>query len=70
MNTLVITQANRWFVIELGDQRLHLLNEKALRWNLKHVFKFDKFAITSIMAYLAQQSRVEINLDQVGGTAA
>jgi len=62
MNTLVITRASRWFVIELGDQKLYVLNEEALRYNLKCVLKFSVLAVNSIMAYLTTQRQIEISM--------
>ena len=63
MNILKVTQTNKWFVVELGDNRIHMLNEKSLTYFLKHQVGFDKHAIHSIFTALSHQTVIELNLE-------
>ncbi len=63
MNILKITQVNRWFVVELGDSKLHMLNQKSLVYFLKKQVGFNMTAIASIQHVLEHEPMVEINLD-------
>ncbi len=51
-----ITQSNTRYVVETSAGRLHVLNRKALIWNLKNVFKVTPEQGKAIMR----------NLDEVG----
>lgn len=48
-----ITQCNTWFVVELGDNKIHMLNEKSLRYHLKKVIGLPPAGVASVMHYLA-----------------
>lgn len=63
MNILKITQCNRWFVVEMGDSRLHMLNEKSLKYFLKKQVGLGPAAICSLMSVLQYEPMVEVNLD-------
>lgn len=47
--TIKVTQTNNRYVVEVKDNgdysRLHILNEKSLKWNLKNVFHIDSTII-------------------------
>ena len=60
---LKITAMNRYYVVDIGDNRIHMLNEKSLIYFLKHKVGFDKTAINSIFTTLGYQTVVEVNLD-------
>lgn len=47
-----VTQYNNKFVIETTEGKLHILNERALKWNLTHVFCVDPDLIMGIMIML------------------
>lgn len=59
---LKITNCGRWYVLEVGEQRLILLNQKALVWHLKHKVGFDTTARASIIHMLMVETVVEIDL--------
>jgi hypothetical protein len=51
-----ITQSYNRYVVETRENRLYVLNRKALIWNLKNVFKVEPEQCKAIMS----------NLDKVG----
>jgi hypothetical protein len=57
---MLITQVNNRFVVEVDGGRMHILNEKSLVWNLKHVFKWKKAEIKGLIAELSVVKRVKI----------
>ena len=63
MNVLTITQIGKGYVVEFREQKLLVLNDKALQWHLKRVAKFDKTAIKCITSVLATEPSVSIDLD-------
>ena len=60
---LKITAMNRYYVVDIGDNRIHMLNEKSLTYFLKHQVGFDKHAIHSIFTALSHQTVIELNLE-------
>lgn len=65
---LKITQINKRYVVDCADGRIHILNEKALKWNLKHVFGFTKAQIDKVYVNCALSGFAVIQLKQ--GVAA
>jgi len=63
MNILKVTQTNKWFVVELGDSKVHMLNQKSLVYFLKKQIGFNQTAIASILHMFEYQATVEVNLD-------
>jgi len=65
MNTLKITAMNRYFVVDIGDNRIHMLNEKSLIFFLKKQVGLNSGAVDSIMDYFkySDERTMEINLD-------
>lgn len=59
-----ITQINNRYVVELENGRLHILNRKALIWNLKQVFGIKGEQGKSVMKSLDTNGSVEINLNK------
>lgn len=59
-----ITQTNDRYIVELENGRLHILNRKALIWNLKHVFNIKGEQGKSVMKSLDATGQVEINLNK------
>lgn len=64
MPTLKITQINNRFLIETPDHKLHILNRKALIWNMKNVFNLKGEEGKTIMTILDKNGNVEIYLDK------
>lgn len=63
MNILKITAMNRYYVVDIGDNRIHMLNEKSLTYFLKHQVGLNKTAIGCIFTALSNQPVLEVNLD-------
>ena len=57
-----ITQINNRYVVDLADGRLHILNRKALIWNLKQVFDIKGEQGKDVMKCLDANGQVTINL--------
>lgn len=55
-----IVQVNNRYFVETAEGRLHVLNEKSLRWNLKKVFGFSALQTASIVRQLNQYGKVEL----------
>jgi hypothetical protein len=55
-----ITQVNNRFVVETVEGRLHILNEKSLRWNLKRVFGRNAAEVAKIVMILKDVGTIEI----------
>lgn len=73
MKTYTITAVNssrgvRYYV-DADDGRLHILNEKSLRWNLKKVFGFTTEMVKQVMDQAAMYQGGSIKV-QVGTEAA
>ena len=62
MNVLRITQSNKTFILELNGQKLYVLNQKALVYQLKHQAKLSQTQIASIIHMFEYQSVVEVDL--------
>lgn len=62
MNILKITQTHKCFVLELNDQKLYILNQKALTHQLKHIAKLTTTQVASITHMFEYQSVVEVDL--------
>ncbi len=63
MNILKITQVNKWFVVEHGDNKITMLNQRALVYHLKK-FGFDSAARASIVHMFEYETTICIDLDQ------
>ena len=61
MNILKITQTNKWFVVEHGDNKITMLNQRALVYHLKKM-GFDAAARASIIHMFEYESTVSFNL--------
>jgi uncharacterized protein YxjI len=59
-----ITQTNNRYVVELENGRLHILNRKALIWNLKHVFNIKGEQGKDVMKSLDATGYAEITLER------
>lgn len=59
-----ITQINNRYVVETTDGRMHILNRKALIWNLKHVFNIKGEQGKSVMKCLDADGQITINLNK------
>ena len=59
-----ITQTNNRYVIELGDNKIHVLNRKALIWNLKNTFGIQGEQGKQVMRDLDLNGQIEINLNK------
>lgn len=57
-----ITQVNNRFFVETAEGRLHVLNEKALRWNLKKVFGLSAPTVAEIVYKLSTNGTVTVTL--------
>jgi hypothetical protein len=55
-----ITQVNNRYYIETAQGRLHVLNEKSLRWNLKHTFGYSGLQAASVVKALAEIGTIQI----------
>lgn len=64
MNILKITQTNKWFVVEHGDNKVTMLNQRALVYHLKK-FGFDSAARASIIHMFEYETTVTIDLDAI-----
>lgn len=62
MNVLRITQSHKTFILELNAQKLYVLNQKALVWQLKHLAKLNQTQVASIIHMFEYQSVVEVDL--------
>jgi hypothetical protein len=55
MKTLKITAIGSRFAVESSDGRLNILNERSLKWNLKHVFGFTGEEVLTVMVLLGEE---------------
>lgn len=62
MNILKITQSNKTFILELNGQKLYVLNQKALVFQLKHLAKLNTTQVASVIHMFEYQSVVEVDL--------
>jgi hypothetical protein len=62
MNILKVTQTNKWFVVELGDNRIHMLNQKSLYYFLTKQVGLNKTATNSLIHMFEYQATVEVDL--------
>lgn len=60
-----ITQVAKYFVVDIGDNRIHMLNERALTWFLKNQVKLKPKFVAAIIKTFATQAVVEIDLSKV-----
>jgi hypothetical protein len=56
MKTIKITAIGARFVVESQDGRINILNERSLKWNLKHMFGFTGEEVLTVMVLLGQES--------------
>lgn len=57
-----ITQINNRYVVEITEGRLHILNRKALIWNLKNVFGIKGEQGKSVMRSLDETGSAQLEL--------
>ena len=69
MNTVTITQTNKWFVVDIGDQRVHMLNQKSLVHHLKQ-WGFDATQRASIVHMFEYETTITVELPQPKTKAA
>ena len=62
MNTIKVTQTNKWFVVERGDSRIHMLNMKSLYYFLTKTVKLDKETVHDIQHRLEFEHSVIIKV--------
>ena len=62
MNTIKVTQVNKWFVVEFGDNRIHMLNMRSLYYFLTKQVKLDKEAVHSLQHRLEFEHSVTIKV--------
>jgi hypothetical protein len=55
-----ITRIGARFNVDIGDSRFHVLNEKSLKWNLKHRFGVKGLQMIIVFEALSQHGYVEI----------
>ncbi len=55
---MTITRVYNRFYVETDGGRLHILNAKALAWNLKHVFGINTTTIRQVVARLETEPSV------------
>ena len=60
-----ITQSHSRYVVETRENRLYVLNRKALIWNLKNVFKVEPEQCKAIMSNLDKVGIVVLNKEAV-----
>ena len=63
MNTLKITAMNRYYVVDMGDNRIHMLNQKSLTYFLKHQVGLNSGAIDSIMDIFEHSDERVVEID-------
>lgn len=60
---VTITQVNNRYFFQFEDgERLHILNQRSLSWNLKHVFKFSKEEVIAAFVCLEQVGTVQFDI--------
>ena len=64
MNILKVTQTNKWFVVELGDNKIHMLNQKSLYYFLTKQVGLNKTAVNSLIHIFEYQSTVEVDISK------
>jgi hypothetical protein len=62
--TVKIDQIGSRYTIQIGDQRLYILNEKSLIWNLKHM-GMKRPCIDEAFEFLNTGGYVEFELEDV-----
>lgn len=65
MNKLTITAVNKYYVVDIGDARIHMLNHKSLVYFLKRQVGLDKTAISSILSVFDYEATVTVDLNSV-----
>jgi len=67
MNKLKVTQFNKWFAVDIGDSRIHMLNRKSLVYFLKRQVGLDGNSVNSILDIFehSDENVVEIDLNNV-----
>ena len=63
MNTLKITAMNRYYVVDIGDSRIHMLNEKSLTYFLKRRVGLCSNAVSSIMDIFRHSDERVVEID-------
>ena len=61
MNTVTITQVNKYFKVDIGDQRIHMLNQKSLVHHLKQ-WGFNPTQRASIVHMFEYEHTVTVQL--------
>lgn len=57
-----ITRYNARYIVELGDSKLHVLNQRSLMYLLKKDTKFDMAARSSIINIVNNEGKIVIDL--------
>lgn len=57
---MTITQVGSRYCVETKAGRLHVLNEKSLKWNLKHVFKMNAKQISAVFEVLSLRHECKV----------
>lgn len=60
-----ITQVGLYYVVDIGDNRIHMLNAKSLTWFLKHQVGFKKPFINAVLETFKHKAVVEIDMDKL-----
>ena len=70
MTKIVITQSHRWFVVDVGDSRMHILNGNSLHYFLRRTLGLDKQAEQSVNQSLLSEGRCELVLESTERVAS
>ena len=62
MNKLIITSYSKHYAVELGDNKLHILNQRSLYYFLKNSTKYDSSAISSVIKIVQDEGKIVIDL--------
>jgi hypothetical protein len=65
MNILKVTQTNKWYVVEFGNNRTYMLNQRSLYYFLTKQVGLDKTATNSLIHMFEYQSTVTVDLTKV-----
>lgn len=63
-NQIKITRVNNRFDVEMPNGRLHILNERALKWNLKHVFGLSGEDVLAILMGFSLTNTMIVDLPE------
>lgn len=63
-NQIKITRVNNRFDVEMPGGRLYILNERALKWNLKHVFGLSGEDVLAVLMGFSLTNTMVIDLSE------